>query len=474
MAPPKRKLKVSHVVPVPLFDPDTMEYETWKTKLLRWNKLSSLPEAEKALTFHLSLTGRAEIASANIPDEELEKDGVKKILEKLDPIYMPDIWQRQFYNFLELHRLHKKEGVNMHDFICDFDHKYHKFQQVNGEMADTVLAFMLLSACQMSDENTQLVKAGVGKQITYANMKETLKRIFGDQHMLKARGYSPNPGVSSEASDILYSENAPRSNDIEILYTSGRIYGERGGSSSRGYLPQNPSTRGRASGRFRGRGFRGGSRGNYSYERPTINYGGRRVNPLDRYGNPTSCSYCKSILHYRANCPDIKARSSEGRKKDDNDAVKFMYMVGWGCLSGNVVSKINDLVCETRDYTVLDCGCPNTVCGERWMKNYISCLVEDDRKRIKFEPSLQTFTFGDGTEVKSKRTMTIPCWMGGVRGSITTEVVDCNIPLLFSRISMEKADMVIYCKKNQVTINGGKPIPLKVTNTGHYALPISL
>ena len=98
---------------------------------------------------------------------------------------MPDIWQRQFYNFLELHRLHKKEGVNMHDFICDFDHKYHKFQQVNGEMADTVLAFMLLSACQMSDENTKLVKSGVGKQITYENMKETLKRIIGDEHILK-------------------------------------------------------------------------------------------------------------------------------------------------------------------------------------------------------------------------------------------------------------------------------------------------
>ena len=79
--PPKKKLKVNHVVPVPLFDPNSMVYETWKTKLLRWDKLSSLPDAEKALTFHLSLTGRAEIASANIPDEELKKDGVKKFLK---------------------------------------------------------------------------------------------------------------------------------------------------------------------------------------------------------------------------------------------------------------------------------------------------------------------------------------------------------------------------------------------------------
>ena len=75
------------------------------------------------------------------------------------------------------------------------------------------------------------------------------------------------------------------------------------------------------------------------------------------------------------------------------------------------MSKINDLISETQGYAVLDCGCPNTVCGEKWMENYISLLVEDDRKRIEFEPSSQTFTFGDGAEVKSKRTMNIPCWM---------------------------------------------------------------
>ena len=106
------------------------------------------------------------------------------------------------------------------------------------------------------------------------------------------------------------------------------------------------------------------------------------MNPLDRYGNPTSCTYCRSILHYRADCPDRKARSFEEKRKNDDDTVKFMYMVGWSCLSGNVVSKINDLISETQGYVVLDCGCPNTVCGEKWMENYISLLVEDDRKRM--------------------------------------------------------------------------------------------
>ena len=71
MEVPKKRRKTSGpgILP-PVFDPNTMEYETWKKKLLRWNKLSHLPEEEKALCFHLSLTGRAEIASANIPDDD--------------------------------------------------------------------------------------------------------------------------------------------------------------------------------------------------------------------------------------------------------------------------------------------------------------------------------------------------------------------------------------------------------------------
>ena len=354
--------------------------------------LSHLPDPEKALTFHQSLTGRAEIASANIPDEELEEDGVNKILEKLDPIFMPDIWQRQFYNFLELHRLQKKEGVNMHDFICDFDQKYYKFQQVNGEMADSVLAFMLLSACQMSHEHTQLVKAGVGKEISYANMKETLKRIFGDEHILRA---SPNPGISSEDNELLYCEDSQKDYENEVLYGLGRLrlYRERGGPSSRVH---NHTTRGSSRGRFRGRYPRGGyprggpsSRGGFKGYKPIVNYRGKRINPLNSQGIPTTCRHCKSILHYIAQCPELKAQSSD---KDNDVLYNFSWFVG--CMSGEVDSKLDGLVSETKGFAVLDSGCPNTVCGEKWMKTYIGSILIIERI-----VNDTTTTGGNGTEL---------------------------------------------------------------------------
>ena len=85
----------------------------------------------------------------------------------------------------------------------------------------------------------------------------------------------------------------------------------------------------------------------------------------------------------------------------------------------------------------------------------------------------QKFTFGDGRSVTSKRRVTLPCYMGGVEGLVTTDVVDCSIPLLLSRRSMKRAEMVLDFGRDVVKVNG-RDIRLKITNTGHYALPLSL
>ena len=92
---------------------------------------------------------------------------------------------------------------------------------------------------------------------------------------------------------------------------------------------------------------------------------------------------------------------------------------------------------------------------------------------MKIEPSNQTFTFGDGEKVKSKRKVTITCWMGGIPGQVVTDVVDCNIPLLLSRRSMKAVGFMLNFKKDEVTVNNCQ-IRLKITKSGHYALPISL
>ena len=144
-----------------------------------------------------------------------------------------------------------------------------------------------------------------------------------------------------------------------------------------------------------------------------------------------------------------------------------------GCTSDNSNNRLSDLVNESRGYAILDSGCTNTVCGEQWIQNFIDNLSLEEREKMVISPSDQKFTFGDGRSVTSKRKVTIPCWMGGERGRLTTDVVDSNIPLLLSRRSMKRSEMVLDFKNDKVQVNG-RDIRLKITHTGHYALPLSL
>ena len=92
---------------------------------------------------------------------------------------------------------------------------------------------------------------------------------------------------------------------------------------------------------------------------------------------------------------------------------------------------------------------------------------------IQMAPSDEQFTFGDGKKVKSMRKATFPCWFGGKRGLLTVDIVECKIPLLMSRKAMSRAKMMIDFGNDSALVQGRR-IKLKVTRSGHYAIPISL
>ena len=67
----------------------------------------------------------------------------------------------------------------MRDYIIDFDQCYLKFERVNShKISDMMLAYDLLVSCNLSDRDTQLVKATLGEDYTYNGMKTVLKRMF--------------------------------------------------------------------------------------------------------------------------------------------------------------------------------------------------------------------------------------------------------------------------------------------------------
>ncbi|KAK3875455.1 hypothetical protein Pcinc_019667 [Petrolisthes cinctipes] len=129
--------------------------------------------------------------------------------------------------------------------------------------------------------------------------------------------------------------------------------------------------------------------------------------------------------------------------------------------------KLQKLVEESKGCAVLDTGCSTTVCGQEWMKYYISELSDHERENVTEEKSSSTFTVADGVTISSVKCVTLPCHIGNMCSTIVTDVVvDCNIPLLLSKRSMKKAKMVMNFETDQVKICGNI-IDMKSSSSGH-------
>jgi len=111
------------------------------------------------------------------------------------------------------------------------------------------------------------------------------------------------------------------------------------------------------------------------------------------------------------------------------------------------------------------------VCGIDWLKSYIQTLSEDEKLRIEENESETTFKFGDSNVFKSMKKVKFPVNIIGDRANITADVVNCSIPLLFSKKSMKRAQMKLVLE-NDIAVIHGKEVKLRCTSSGHYCLPL--
>ena len=435
---------------------DGVSYENWRKDIEIWCKLTDIPKKKQALAIHLALNGRARTASSELEVGDLEvESGVDTILGKLDGLFLVDKGRRQFEAFQALYNLRRPCQGNVRDFLSVFEHTYYKFTKQDMTLPDSVMAFMLLASCNLSDKEQQLVMTAMS-EVTYQNMKSALSRIFHGEVSVHPNtqpqtqvSTTQGSGVKSEPV-FLGAEGTPVEDEQkETFFVGGpRQAGPRG--VRRGCRPRGPATRGRAA--------------------------KRRQNPPGPDGRTTRCLVCDSRFHWARECPDAYESKwnvvgyDNNNKEVGGDEVHFSLFVGYA--SGDRGSRLDTLVKEARGYAVLDSGCATTVCGTKWLDDYLSDFSDVERGSIVQEQSEAKFTFGDGTTVTSSKCLTVPCMIGGLRGSIKTEVVDCNIPLLLSKSSMKKAKMVVNFGSDQVAACG-RHINLKTSSSGHYLLPLS-
>ena len=448
-----------------------MEYEVWREDIDIWCEVTDIPKVKQAMIIRSSLSGRAKQAASQLSKETLKAEGgVKKLLEKLDELFLRDKGTRQFAAFRDLYNLRRRNS-SIEEFVSEFEHVYFKFTAQKMSLPDCVMAFVLLESCSLSDTEVQMVMSAIN-EVTYNDVKSALKRIF-------AKDSDNNIGNSVKT------EPALCSSENEVFYGNAR--GNSGWRGRGGMRGGNGNYRANAGVGSRGRGGRGNYRGRGAgTDHTSSGRGGRQRNPLRPDGTVSRCAVCGSLYHWVKDCPhanvnpnskedevgNLALDTMEGEETDGGIVHLSLFM---GFTDGEArPQKLDMLVKDAEGCALIDTGCSTTVCGDAWFKSYIDQLSYYDKaciEEVASQSKNASFTFGDGKAVESSRRLRMPCYINGYRCTIETDIVSCNIPLLLSKKAMKKAKMILNFENDTLTVSG-KVVKLSCASSGHYLLPL--
>ena len=125
-------------------------YENWKKELEVWQALTDLVKTKQGPAILLSLEGKAKdtILELNISDI-VKEDGVKIIIDKLDKLYLKDKAQSAYEAYDRFEKFQRSSGMNIKDFIFEFERLLSKSQSYGTTMSSDILAYRLLKAANI-------------------------------------------------------------------------------------------------------------------------------------------------------------------------------------------------------------------------------------------------------------------------------------------------------------------------------------
>ena len=143
------------------FPPPTLlkdKYSTWRKEMKIWELVTSRDKSERALMVFLSLEGKAREAVLELNTEVLNsEDGIKKLYEKLDTLFLEDVNQSAFRAYEKFENYQRSPGTSLEDFLIEFGRLVAKLKDFNILLPEPVLAFRALKSANITKDNEKLV-----------------------------------------------------------------------------------------------------------------------------------------------------------------------------------------------------------------------------------------------------------------------------------------------------------------------------
>ena len=429
-------------IPVPAFGGEK-SYTAWKVEVDAWRRVHEKPFGKKniALSIALSLpegSEARELVFNNIGTEGLqldEENGFDQLIEILDKRYQKDELSEARSAWKKYDDVRLKENGSMENYIAEFDKAYKNLSKYKCTISSPILGFTLLDRANLDLREQQIVLTDVkfdDIDNMYENMKKALRKYFADGYISKTEKVTGNENKASAENSVRVKTESEECEEVNMVNR----------------------------GRSRSRGYRGG------YSRGPGRYYGR--NPNSWNDGTRKCFVCGSDRHLAAKCPKnvYMTEKESGKEKTDGEEIEEAH-IAEVFASSQMINAMTDSI----NYALLDSCCSSTVCGIDWLKCYIEILPDGAKAKIVEYKSNTKFKFGDGKIVQSLKQIKLPVIIAGIKTYITTDVVNCDIPLLWSKGDMKKAGMTLDFSNDSAYILN-RWVKLQCTSSGHYKLPL--
>lgn len=182
-------------------------YENWKQDVEMWSLFTDLSEEKKGPAVFLTLPPNIRECVRELPTSDIGgRDGLKILIKKLDDIYLKDEHTRAYMTFKEFYTYKRSSGTSINDFLVRYEFLYQRLKKFYIILPEGVQAFLVLNAVNISEENEKLARTTCSV-LTYQNMKESIKKVFGDIYRDENV-----PAVKSEPEIVNYNYSKPGNN----------------------------------------------------------------------------------------------------------------------------------------------------------------------------------------------------------------------------------------------------------------------
>ena len=124
------------------------------------------------------------------------------------------------------------------------------------------------------------------------------------------------------------------------------------------------------------------------------------------------------------------------------------------------------LVDKTYGHAIVDTGCTGTVCGYKWLDDY---LQKGGEILKELEPNDIKYRFGDGRLIKTQRRVALRVKIGKEPCALRVNVLQNDLPMLMSIDALTRLKAIINCEEQYIQANDEK-IPLKQIKGGHLCI----